>query len=142
MILTASSAAYLSYFYNQKANSELALQQQALSDLQSFRSSGAELDQAVSALSDALVDGVGVTEARSKLRSALTKHISDAVANERLLGADSKSYIAGLSSLRATVDDVDRNSVETQARLWEDSLKLMSQRRKMSSAAATGLGKS
>lgn len=142
MILTSGSAAYLSYIYNQKANTELALQQQTLSDLQSFRNSGAGLDQAVSALSDALVDGTGVSEARSKLRGALTSHISDAVANEKLLGANTKSYIAGLSRLRQTVDDVDRDAVETQARLWQESLNLMSRRRKMASAAIIGLSNS
>lgn len=141
MILTSASAAYLSYFYNQKANSELALQQQALSDLQSFRNSGAALDQAVSALSDALVDEKGITEARSRLRGALTAHLSDAIANEGLLGSASASYIYGLSELRTTVDDVQPASIRMQAKLWQDSLKLMSARRKMVAVATTEIGK-
>lgn len=137
MIVTASAAAWLSYHYNQKANSELIIQQQAFSDLQSFRNSGAGLDEAVSVLSDALVDDRGVEDARAKLRTAITRHISDTAANELTLGPGAKEYETGLSGLRQTVDAVDRDSVETGAALWEDSLRLMSQRRKLISSAQT-----
>ncbi|MES2497095.1 MAG: hypothetical protein V4618_13355 [Pseudomonadota bacterium] len=131
MFLTAALTAYLSYFYNQKSNTELAVQQQTFSDLQSFRNSGAELDQSLGALSDALVDGKDVDQAKAKMRSAISRHISDAVGNDRTLGPNSVIYINGLAKLRLTVDAVDPVNIETGATLWEHSLKLMSQRKKM-----------
>ena len=137
MLATAVVTAYLSYTYNQKANSELAVQQQIFSDLQSFRNSGAELDLAMSVLSDALVDGASVEEAKAKMKAAISRHISDTVANENALGAPSKQYLANLSQLRITVDNASRENLEAASLLWEQSLKLMSERRKLVAAAQT-----
>jgi len=135
MIITAGATAWLSYHYNQKSNTELAVQQQRYSDLQSFRNSGSDLDQSVTALSDALVDGRGIEEARSKLRIAITRHLSDATANEATLGSGVEPYEKGLGELRRTVDAVDRDSTDTGIALWEQSLQLMSQRRKLVNGA-------
>lgn len=135
MFLTAAATAWLSYEYNQMSNTKLALQQQTFSDLQAFRNSGADLDQALGALSDAIVEGREVAQAKSNMRSAISRQISDALANEQVLGGASKGYIADLARLRLSVDEVDQGSVETSAVVWEQALALMSQRRKLIAAA-------
>lgn len=135
MFITAASTAYLSYKYNQKSNTELAIQQQTFSDLQAFRNSGADLDQALGVLSDAIIDGADIDAARSIMRNSISRHISDALANDKSLGPEATSYIEALGRLRVTVDDVDPSAVETGLNLWEQSLEIMSRRRKLVSAA-------
>jgi hypothetical protein len=130
MFLTASATAYISYKYNQRANTELVQQQQRISDLQGFRVSGAELDGAVGRMSDALVDNEGIKQARNDLRNAITRHIADTGSVRQILGEnDAKTYIAKLSSLRDVTDNL--SSVDSGQPLWEQSLMLMSIRRKM-----------
>jgi hypothetical protein len=134
MALTAGFTAYLSYFYNQKANMALVVQQQRLSDLQEFRQSGAGLDQALSFMSDALVDSDRVDEGRRKMQDAITRQISDTTAIEHILGKQSADqYIHGLANLRETVDSL--NSTESGQALWQQSINLMSERRKLVSHA-------
>ena len=141
MFLTAAATAWLSYKYNQRSNAELAVQQQTFSDLQAFRNSGAELDQSLGVLSDAIIDGRGVSEAKSKMRNAISRHVSDGLGTEKSLGLDSRSYIERLAHLRMTVDEVDPHSVETGATLWQESLKLMSERRRLVASAELRAGK-
>jgi hypothetical protein len=133
MALTAAVTAYVSYVYNQKANTVLVIQQQRLADLQQFRLSGAGLDQGLSAMSDALVDGKGLDQARRDMRAAITKNISDAVAVRHLLGPKADSYIAGLANLREVVDAV--GTMDSGQGLWQTSLNLMKERRDLIASA-------
>jgi hypothetical protein len=127
MLLTAASTAYLSYFYNQKANTELVAQQQRVSDLQQFRASAAQLDQAVGGMSDALVDGSNLAARRADLRNSITRHLSDAQAVKDLLGSDSDQYIGRVSSLREIVDNL--GTIGSGQQLWQTSINMMSERR-------------
>lgn len=133
MLATAGATAYISYIYSQKSNTALVVQQQRLNDLQQFRSSGAELDQGLSAMSDALVDGSGLDEARKQMRGAITKNIADAVAIRHLLGPKADTYIAGLARLRQVVDKT--NDVHAGRDLWQTSIDLMVERRTLLSSA-------
>ncbi|RKE49986.1 hypothetical protein [Sphingomonas sp. PP-CC-1A-547] len=134
MALTSGVAAYTAYFYNQKANHELVVQQQSLSDLQQFRASGAAFDQSLSTMSDALVDGSGIKAGQREMRTAITRNISDAQAIEHLLPpGEAKPYIAGLAELRDTVDGL--GTIDSGQKLWQDSLNLMSARKKLIASA-------
>ena len=134
MALTSGVAGYTAYIYTQKANTQLVIQQQSLSDLQQFRASGAAFDQSVGTLSDALVDGTDVTAAQREMRTAITRSISDTVAARPLLGeAEAQAYIDGLASLRETVDGV--NNFDAGQKLWQDSINLMSARKKLITSA-------
>lgn len=129
MLLTAGATAYLSFFYNQRANTQLVMQQQKMADLQQFRVSGAQLDQALGRMSDALVDDSGIQAARSEMRSAIGRNLADADSVALLLGPRTHDYIAGLANLRVTLDNVhDRSS---GARLWQDSLGMMEARKRL-----------
>ncbi len=129
MLLTAAVTAYVSYRYNQKANTQLVVQQQKISELQEFRQSGAQLDQALGRMSDALVDGEGLEAARREMRTAITANITDASAVSHLLGSGAEPYLKGLADLRDIVDQVD--TIESGQALWQGSLNLMQQRRKL-----------
>lgn len=130
MAITSGVAAYTAYFYNQKANRQLVVQQQSLSDLQQFRASGAQFDQAVSSLSDVLVDEEDPSSAKREMRLAITKHLSDAVTIEHLLPPGRvKPYVAALATLRPVVDAVGTS--ENGQHLWQDSLNIMSARKKI-----------
>jgi hypothetical protein len=134
MALTSGVAAYTAYFYTQKANTQLVIQQQSLGDLQQFRASGAAFDQAVGNLSDALVDGANITASQRDMRAAITRSISDTLAVRHLLGdSEADAYIKGLANLRETVDGI--KSFDAGQKLWQDSLNLMSTRRKLIGAA-------
>lgn len=133
MLLTAGATAYISYVYNQKANTLLIIQQQKMADLQQFRSSGAQLDQALGHMSDALVDGKELESTRSEMRAAISKNITDADAVRHILGPGTDSYIDELAGLRTTIDEV--HDVDSGNKLWADSLKLMSTRRKLLQSA-------
>ena len=129
MLLTASVTAYISYFYNQRANTMLVIQQQKIADLQQFVSSGAQLDQALGRMSDALVDKTGLESARREMRSAIGRNITDADASRNLIGPETAAYIVGLAELRETVDQVE--TPESGAQLWQDSLNMMEARRRL-----------
>jgi hypothetical protein len=133
MLLTASVTAYISYFYNQKANTSLVIQQQKIADLQQFRSSGAQLDQALGRMSDALVDQTGLEAARREMRSAIGRNITDADASRTLIGQGIDAYITGLAELRETVDGIQ--TPESGADLWQRSLNMMEMRRRLLKAA-------
>lgn len=138
MLLTSGLTAYLSYFYNQRANTQLVFQQQRLSDLQHFRDSGAAVDQGLSSMSDALVDGTGLEVARHEMRAAIARHIADAVAVRHLLGERAAdSYIHKLALLRQVVDAV--TTIQTGRDLWQESLNLISNRRHLISNAEAGM---
>lgn len=130
MLLTASVTAYISYVYNQKANTLLVVQQQRVADLQQFRSSGAQLDQALARMSDALVDRKGLEAAREEMRLAIARNISDAEAAKPILGeSQTNQYVAGLADLRVTVDGVQK--LQSGQQLWQASINMMEARRRI-----------
>lgn len=129
MLASAALTSYISYIYNQKANTALVMQQQRVDDLQSFRESGAELDQALSGMSDAIVDGSGLDEAKRNMRKAITKNISDAVAVRHILGSATDEYIDGLANLREVVDQTE--TIDSGRDLWQTSINLMEKRRQL-----------
>lgn len=129
MLLTALATAVLTYFYTEKANTELVLQQQRLTDLQEFRASGAQLQQALSRMSDAVVDGDDLNPPRREMRDAIARNISDATTVENQLGTDAtKAYIKKLANLRATVDGTEANG---GAALWQGSLDVMEDQKRL-----------
>ena len=130
MLLTASATAWLSYYYNQKANTLLVIQQQKNVDLQQFRASGSKLEQSLGALSDALALEEDLGPAQREMRTAIALNLADAIAVRHLLGSEeTDKYIESLASLRETVDRLD--TVESGAVLWRQSLYLIDMRRKL-----------
>jgi hypothetical protein len=133
MLLSASAAAVLTYFYTEKANKELVLQQQKLTDLQQFRSSGAQLQQALGRMSDAVVDGENLNAPRREMRDAINRNISDANAVQEQLGPDAtKAYIKRLAALRETVDETE---TDDGAAMWQGSLNVMEDQKRLLEAA-------
>lgn len=129
MLATAGATAYLSYIYNQKANTLLVIQQQKMTDLQQFRVSGGQLDQALGRMSDAVVDGFGLEAARREMRSSIGRHIADTEAVRNLLGSSTDSYLTQLADLRVAVDEVGPEDLGQS--MWQSTLNIMAERRRI-----------
>ncbi len=98
-------AALFTYGFTAKLNSESALQQQYLSAVQEFNSSGARVDAAITELSDNVLDGIDVAQARREARQAIAAHVAATVALSPLMGTGNvKEYMKGLGTLRVMVD--------------------------------------
>jgi hypothetical protein len=135
MMLTAVATAWVTYHYTRKANTEMVVQQQKLTNLQQFRASGAQLQQALSRMSDAIVDGGSLDPARREMRDAIARNLSDAVAVRSQLGPEATdAYVRRLAALRIVVDQTDADS---GAALWQGSLDVMEQQKRLLQNAET-----
>jgi hypothetical protein len=74
----------------------MVIQQDRLSELQTYETTGAQLDSSVTQLSDAIVDGRGQDDARRNLRAAISAHSSAAFALRSGHGSDYPPYMAKL----------------------------------------------
>lgn len=138
LLASAGLTAYLSYLANQRANVELAVQQQRLADLQRFRESGGVLDDSVRAFSDAMIDGGSLRIARQTIRSAVAKHAVDAMAIQHLLGkGETAAYMRQLNALRTIADQTD--NVVSAKQVWQTAISIITARQKMIAHAETGL---
>ncbi|BCA57441.1 hypothetical protein HMP06_0210 [Sphingomonas sp. HMP6] len=103
-LATALVGAPVGIYVATHANTIMIVQQQTLADLQNFENTGAQLDNRVSGMSDALVDGRGVNDARRALRDAVSAHSSAAFALRDDMGGDYPPYATKLRELRNFAD--------------------------------------
>jgi len=106
--LTALLAAALTYLATARLNHEAALQQQYLAAVQDFVSTGAQVDAAVTELSDNVLDAEGVKEGRKEARQAIAAHAAATQGLSQVIGTgNAGEYMKGLAKLRTLVDQAE-----------------------------------
>lgn len=97
----------LTYMVTARLNTESAVQQQQLAAIQTFISSGADVDTSITNLSDAAASGQGVDEAKREARRALSAHAAAGLSIEPIVGKENlKAYMVGVGTLRELVRNV------------------------------------
>ena len=114
----------------ERANTKLVVQQEKLSELQTFENTGAQLDSGVTSLSDAIVDGRGADDARRNLRAAISAHSSAAFALRGGLGGDYQPYMTKLVELRGFADEA--TDAPSGVKVWQSTADLVAMRKRSS----------
>lgn len=98
-------AAWFTYVFTQRLNQEAALQQQYLSAVQEFVSSGANVDASVTRLADDVLDKQALTEAKREARHDIAIHVAATQSLSQVIGTgNAGEYMKGLATLRTLVD--------------------------------------
>ncbi len=104
-ITLALMTAALTYLVTAHLNSEATVQQQQLAALQTFISTGAEVDANVTDLVDAIDGETSVAEAKRATRHAISAHAAAAQSIEPIVGRKNlEVYQSGVGILRNLVD--------------------------------------
>jgi hypothetical protein len=128
-ILTAIIGIPAGIYIAKEANTTMIIQQQRLDELQAFENTGAQLDNGVAQLSDAIVDGRGQVEARRDLRRAVVAHSSAVFALRDGLGNDYKPYMTKMVELREFADGADTAPEGVQ--VWQSLSDLVAMRKRL-----------
>lgn len=116
IILGALIAALLTLVVTDYLNKKASLQQQELSALQEFVSTGANLDAAVTLLSDTTLDGTDITEAKKEARQAIAAHAAASLGLIQVVGQPNvEAYMVGLADMRQLVDSSGSASAALRA---------------------------
>ncbi len=104
-LVTGLCAAYFTYLFTAKLNTESANQQQNLAAVQEFNSSGAKVDAAITDLADDVIDKEDVKQTRKEVRQAIAAHVAATQALAPVMGTGNvEEYMRGLATLRRLVD--------------------------------------
>lgn len=104
-ILGGLVAAYFTYLFTARLNTESAVQQQYLAAIQDFSTTGAKVDASVTELADTVLDGQQLMEARREARQAIAAHVAASLSLSPVAGeANVEEYMKGLATLRLFVD--------------------------------------
>lgn len=130
-ILTAAIgglfAAFFTYMFTARQNTEAALQQQYLSAVQEFISSGSRVDASITDLADSILDGQNVRDARQEARQAVAAHVAATQSLSQVVGkGNSNLYMEGVATLRTLVDEA--NSAQSVRKLSSARFDLMENR--------------
>ncbi|PNU02096.1 hypothetical protein [Novosphingobium guangzhouense] len=99
-------AAWFTYLFTAKLNSEAMLQQQYLAAVQEFIVTGSKVDASVTELSDSILDKEGVREGRKEARQAIAAHVAATQSLAQVIGTgNADAYMEGLATLRTLVDE-------------------------------------
>ncbi|MBU2341664.1 MAG: hypothetical protein KKE77_10525 [Alphaproteobacteria bacterium] len=121
-------AAWLTYEFTARLNNETALQQQYLSSVQEFISSGSEVDGNITNLADSILDGQEVRQARQDARAALAGHVDATTSLSQVVGdGNSNLYMEGLAKLRTYIDAA--NSPQSAREMSDARFDVMDNRR-------------
>jgi hypothetical protein len=115
-------------YVTERANTHMVVQQQTLNTLQSFETTGGQLDNAVRQVSDALAKGASVDKGRDALRDAVSAHSSAAFVLRDELGTDYAPYMAKMREMRGYADRAT-NAREGVA-MWQSAADLIAMRKR------------
>lgn len=130
-LATALIGGPVGYHYATRANTALVIQQQKLTEVQHFETTGAALDNAVRQFSDAMADrnSTRLEEARQSLRGAIAGHSSQVFAMRGTMGeADYRPYMATLGVLRQRTDAANP---QQGVQMWQAAVDLIGHRRRI-----------
>jgi hypothetical protein len=106
IVFGAILAALFTFCVTNYLNNRASLQQQELSALQDFVSTGADLDAAVTLLSDSALDGEDIAAAKREARQAVAAHAAASLGLIPVVGQSNvEAYLVGLGEMRQLVDN-------------------------------------
>lgn len=98
-------AAYFTYLFTARLNTESAVQQQYLAAIQDFSTTGAKVDATITELADTVLDGDELVNARREARQAIASHVAASLSLAPVAGQGNvDEYMKGLATLRLFVD--------------------------------------
>ena len=134
-VVVAALGSVGTYYATHQTNADSAFQQRSLASLQQFETTGAGMDQATQAFSDAMLDKRGLEDARKNLRGTVSAHSASAMALRTTFGdSETDSYVARLVAFRDAADQA-RDVIAMQP-VWQGLSDLVAQRRRMVASAA------
>ncbi len=129
-LATALIGAPVAYYFAKQANTTLLVQQQRVSEVQSFESTGAEVDNSLRQFSDALASQKDVESARDRVRASVGSHSSIAFSMRDTIGSDYPGYMAKVNEFRSFADNA--STPREGVVVWQSAVDMIALRKRIS----------